>query len=163
MSQRSKRRSRIVHGSFQLRLVGMFVLLAATALILQFLLLTVRIVGEVADLDGPGGELTKELPLVLLQVFAFSALILMPLVFAFATLLTFRVAGPVHRFKVYLRDLAEGRETEPCRIREEDQLHELCELINRATEPVRQRNAARIAGGGAPSGASDTTRLRAVR
>ena len=164
MSQRPKRRSRIVRGSFQLRLAGSFVLLAGTALVLQFLLLTFRLVSELTKLEGPGGELAKEIPFVLLQVFAFSALFLVPIVFATAILLTFRVAGPVHRIKTYLRDLAEGVATEPCRIREEDQLHELCDLLNRATESVRARNAARTAESeGEDEGASDDAiHLRAV-
>lgn len=156
VSQRPKRRSKLVRGSFQLRLAASFVGLAALALLLQFLVLAFRVSAEASQLEGPGGQLAEEVPLMLLQVFGFTVAVLLPVVFAVAALMTFRIVGPIHRFKLHLQAVAEGEETEPCRIRENDQLQDLCELINRATEPVRERNAA---AGRSPAGSRE---LRSV-
>jgi hypothetical protein len=39
---------------------------------------------------------------------------------------------------VYLTELASGANPKPCRIRDGDELQDLCELMNRATEPLRR-------------------------
>lgn len=50
---------------------------------------------------------------------------------------THKIVGPLYRFRVYLTALARGESPEPCRIRKDDELQDLCELLNRATEPLR--------------------------
>ena len=50
---------------------------------------------------------------------------------------TFRVFGPLYRFRMFLTAVCKGEHPEPCRIRKDDELHDLCELLNRATESVR--------------------------
>jgi hypothetical protein len=81
---------------------------------------------------------------LLLEVLLFSFAVLLPSVLAIGVLLTFRVAGPIYRFERYLEDVAAGRDTGPCRIREGDQLQELCDRINAALEarPLRAQDAA---------------------
>ena len=58
-------------------------------------------------------------------------------------LVTFRIAGPIYRFEQYLAGIAEGRQLGPCRIREGDELVELCARINEATAPLRRGQLAR--------------------
>ena len=65
--------------------------------------------------------------------------LLLPFTFAIGVLITFRVAGPVHRFYVYLAQVIRSEEVGPCRLRKGDDLQELCELINKATEPIRRQ------------------------
>ena len=68
-------------------------------------------------------------------------LLLLPATFAVGLLVTHRLIGPIYRFEKYLAQVIAGETREPCRIRKGDELVELCDLINRATEPVRERQA----------------------
>jgi hypothetical protein len=51
---------------------------------------------------------------------------------------THKIVGRSNRFRIYLTELAAGEHPEPCRIRKDDELQDLCELLNRATEPLRR-------------------------
>jgi hypothetical protein len=53
---------------------------------------------------------------------------------------TFRIAGPIYRFEQYLRQVVKGEAEGPCRIRDGDELWDLCDLINQATAPLRMRH-----------------------
>ena len=136
-----RRRRKLIRDSFQLHLVGSFILLAALAMGLQFLVLGFRLVPAAAALDGPGGELAEQVPRMLIEIFVISMAVLIPLLFALVLRVTFRIAGPVYRFEQFLEAVNKGEETEPCKIREGDRLEELCSLINRATETARKQNA----------------------
>lgn len=136
MKQKFRRRKKLIKPRLQLKLVGSFVGLAGLALLLQFLLLGYRVANEAAHLEGPGGLLTAEVPRIMLQVLAFSLVVLLPIIFAFGVLLTFRIAGPIYRFETYLAAVARGEESRPCKIREGDMLQSLCDRINEATEPL---------------------------
>lgn len=124
------RRQKIVRPGMQLRLVGSFVGLAALALVLQFLVLGYRLSDTVQTMDGDSGELADAIPGVVLETLLFSCAMLLPVLFAFGILLTHRIAGPLHRFESYLGALARGEVDTPCKIREGDQLQELCDVIN---------------------------------
>lgn len=137
-----KRKQRLVNPSLQMWLVGTFVGLSVIAMLLQFLFLGARLTSFLSNLDGPGGQLAEEVPGMLLQVFAVSLGILVPVVFSLGIVITFRVAGPVHRFEQYLKALARGEVSTPCRIREGDRLQSLCDAINEATEPLRVKPSA---------------------
>jgi len=135
-----QRKQKLIVPRIQIRLVGMLVGISAVAMLLQFLFLGARLMGKLADLEGPGGQLAEEVPmLLLLQVFGLSIGVLLPVIFGLGIVVTFRVAGPIHRFEQYLRGVARGDQLGPCRIREGDQLQSLCDAINEATEPLRRR------------------------
>ncbi len=136
-----KRRIQFIKPRFQARLIGSFVGLAALAMLLQFLLLGTKLMTVAAGIPGGGAELAAEIPSVLLTILTLSGLIFLPIIFVFGIRITFRIAGPIYRFERFLKDVAEGRESQPCSIRSEDQLHELCLLMNAATEMPRARNA----------------------
>lgn len=140
--QKRLRRTKLIQPSLQLRLVGGFFGLAVLGLLLQFILLGHRLGKVAAQVDPGNGELTGAIPGVLIEVLVYTFVVLLPLLFAFGVLFTFRLAGPVYRFERYLAAVARGEQTEPCRIREKDELQSLCEHINVATAPLRERAAA---------------------
>ncbi len=131
------RKNKLVQPRLQLRLIGFFVGVAALGLLLQFLLLGARLSAALGRLDDGGAELADEVPAMMLEVLAFSALIVLPIVFAFGVLLTFRIAGPAYRIERHLRAVARGEESGPCRIRKTDELQSLCEAVNEATTALR--------------------------
>ena len=142
----AQRKQKLVRGSFQVRLVSKFVGLSALALLLQFLLLGALLFRSVSGLEGEGGELHGELPGILLLVFGLSLGVLLPILFGFGVVLTFRIAGPLHRIERFLAEVAEGSAREPCSIRAEDELQDLCRLVNAATEPARSAGKLRKVG-----------------
>ena len=131
------RKQKLVRGSFQVRLVTRFVGLAALALLLQFLVLAGLLFQTVPGMEGDGGELYGELPGLLVLVFGLSLGVLLPILFGFGVVLTFRIAGPLHRIERFLSDVADGTAHEPCSIRSGDELQDLCRLVNAATEQAR--------------------------
>ena len=83
-------------------------------------------------------ELFDEIPGALLISFAVAFLLLAPLSLAIGVLTTFRVLGPLYRFRMFLRQVADGTPPGPCKIRKTDELHDFCDLLNEVTEPLRR-------------------------
>ncbi len=133
------RTKRLIQVGLQLRLIGAFGGLVALALLLQFLVMGWFMSRAVGEIEGAGGQLATQVPGMLLSVLGVSLALLLPPFIILGTLITFRIAGPVYRFEKYLRDVAAGTQLGPCKIRDNDELHSLCEAINLATEPVRRR------------------------
>ncbi len=153
------RKTKLIQPRLQLWLAGSFVGLAGLALLLQFLFLAQRMVRAASALEGEGAQLAGEVPGMMLGALALSMLVLLPVILGVGVLLTFRIAGPLHRFDLYLAGIVAGSETEPCQLRDGDQLQDLCQRINAATEPVRRANAERNADApGAPEAPDDAQR-----
>ena len=132
-----RRRIRLIRPKLQIRLMASFLGIAVLALALQYMVF-LRVLTETAlTLPNDGAVLMTELTSQLGMVFMISMLLLLPASFAVGLLVTHRVAGPIHRFETYLRQVIAGETREACRLRKGDELKELCELINRATESVR--------------------------
>jgi hypothetical protein len=137
-----RRRRKLVKPGIQLRLGAIFAGLTFLCLLLQWLLFSALLAGE-ADSMPVGSEYLLDLvPSLLFRSLAFSVLLALPLTLLAGVHATFRITGPIHRFEVYLRAVADGTQHGPCKIRKGDALGELCELINEATEPVRRRGVA---------------------
>ena len=137
------RRIKLVQPGMQLRLVAGFLGLAAVGMCLQLVLLQHMVMGAAASVPGGGGELADIMPELMMRAWIYSFAGLSPVLLAFGVLFTFRVAGPLSRFEVYLTAIARGEDVEHCRIRADDELHGLCDLLNQAIDTVRaERRAA---------------------
>lgn len=134
---------KLIQRSFQLRLIGKFVGLAALALVLQFLLLGWLLSDA---LRGAGdAAVTEQVPTIVLKTLGFSVAVLLPILFGLGVLLTHRIAGPIYRFESYLRSLAQGEQLGPCQIRDGDELAALRDAINQVAERVRTLESGRPA------------------
>jgi len=74
----------------------------------------------------------------LLRDLAIAFLVFLPLTFFVGILSTFRVAGPLYRFEKFLESLQRGERPPDFRLRKGDELHDLAELLNQATAPMRK-------------------------
>jgi hypothetical protein len=135
------RRRKLPMPRLQLRMIGAFTGLTALALVLEFVLMAGRLSKLAARLPSGGEYLVDALPSLMLGVGGLSLLVLLPLTVALGVTITFRWAGPLYRIHVYLSEVAEGRANGPCRIRDEDELQELCVLVNSALAAERARGA----------------------
>lgn len=137
-----RRRQMLIKPGIQLRLGGIFAGLSMLCLLIQFLLFTSLLSNAASKMPVGGDYLLDLIPSLLYRSLAFSALIALPLTLLVGVYSTFGITGPIYRFESYLREVIQGRQLGPCKIRKGDALGELCGLINEATEPVRRRQTA---------------------
>jgi hypothetical protein len=150
MSQpiRHPRRIKLIKPGLQLRLVAIFFGISCLGGLIQALHLGMRLSMLGNTLPEGGTYLMAQLPGLPLEIFLVSFFLLLPLTMAVGVLSTFRIAGPVYRFEKFLREVGEGSESQPCRLRKGDQLLELCALLNQATAEAREGNASKAAASG---------------
>ncbi len=135
---RSRRLNKLSRPGFQLRLTGTFLGLALLGQLLQFLLASTFLQFAARDVAG-GGDLAAPAAAVSLKAFFLAVAVTTPVVLAFGILMTHRIAGPACRLTSFLRDVAEGVQSEPCNLRKGDEFKDLCEQVNRTTAPLRAR------------------------
>lgn len=143
MPQKYKRRIKLIRPRLQVKLTMVFLGASALALLLQFVLFNSALSRMALRLPHDGPVLLDEMNGLLLRVLLTSFLVFLPIIFWVGILTTFRIAGPVYRFETYLGQVIRGDRPEDCRLRSGDELQDLCDLINRATAPLRERDAAR--------------------
>jgi signal peptidase II len=136
---RHKRRIKLIQPRLQLKLIFVFLGMAASSMLLQFILFTSNVTEVATALPADGLILVEELPALLYRTLVVSFLLFLPLMFFVGVLVTFRIAGPLYRFEVYLKQVIRGEKPEDCRLRQGDELQNLCQLINEATAPLRIR------------------------
>jgi len=135
----SQRKRILVLPRLQWRLVAAFLSTACISTVVQMLLLNLALtrLAEQAG-NGRGAVLEAAPDIVWTQILLVFGL-MVPLLVAVGLLETFRVAGPVYRFETYLRAWLDGKQPAPCTLRQDDELHELCRLINAATQSRLQQ------------------------
>ncbi len=134
-----RRTVKLILPALQLKLIAAFLGLWVIALVLQYLLLMSVLSKAAGELPHDGLLLMDNLGPMLLRIFAISAGAILPLTFLVGMLVTHRFAGPIYRFQVYLKQVVAGQKPPDCKLRDGDELLELCALINQATAPVRCR------------------------
>lgn len=85
----------------------------------------------------PEKTLTAATELVLTRLAYFSIPILF-VVFGIVTVLTHRIAGPLHRIKTALDDLIQGKDVTPITLRKNDELKDLSKQINRLIPMINE-------------------------
>src|SRR5688572_27118590 len=129
MSSTSRRTRKLIQPRLQRKLVLSFLGLTVLALTLQSLLLGALLARLAAELPQDGTLLLQELPSMLTSTILLSLAVCLPMTFCVGVIVTFRVAGPLYRMEQYLRQLARGETSSPCRIRREDELQEFCAVL----------------------------------
>jgi hypothetical protein len=133
-----QRKKKLIEPRLQLRFSLAFLSTALLLVLVQAIVIHFVLQRLAARLPHDSELLRAEIPGTLLISFAFTFLFLAPLSLAIGVNATFRVLGPLYRFRVFLRQLADGEHPAPCRIRERDELQDFCDLLNEVTEPLRR-------------------------
>lgn len=134
-----KRRIKLIKPSLQMRLTLIFVGMSALSLALQFVLFLSSMSRVALALPNDGAILWDELNGHLLGLLGMSFLAFLPLTFGVGILTTFRIAGPIYRFELFLKQVIAGDFSRRCGLREGDQLHDFCDLLNQAVDSMRAR------------------------
>jgi hypothetical protein len=128
---------RLVQPRLQLRLMLAFGAVAATGLLMQYLLFALVLTRAAEGLPQDGLLLLDQLGELMLAILLGSFLVLLPVVGLVGILATRRWAGPLYRFERFLEQLVEGDRPGDIRLRDGDELTRFADLLNRATAPLR--------------------------
>ena len=134
----NKRKKKLIEPRLQLKFSLAFLSTALVLVLLQAIVIQFVLQRVASRLPHDGALLQSEVPGVLLTSFLITLLLLGPLSLGIGVLTTFRVLGPIYRFRVFLRQVANGERPADCRIRKTDELHDFCDLLNEATASLRQ-------------------------
>ena len=149
------RKKKLVHPGIQIRLSLLALMGSAAYVIVQAGLFAWFMKGIAAELPEEGALLLEAVPRVLWQSSIVTLAVLTPMVFAVGISATFPILGAVYRFRLFLEAVARGEQVEACKIREKDELQDVCDLINQATESARREASRRGA-------SQETSHLRAA-
>ncbi len=130
---RKIRTTKLVDSALQFKIVGAFLAVACVAALFQVLLTNNAMMGVVRQSPLMGDQLLAQIPGILVRNLAITLGILIPVTMVVGILVTHRIAGPIFNMERYLRRIAAGKPPETgCRLREGDDLRELCGAINAA-------------------------------
>jgi len=153
--RRNRRRRKLILPGIQLKLIAHFFVVAVMCLLLQFLLINRALTTAAANAPGIADYMIERLAPEVLSVFFVSFSVLLPLMLAVGISATFRISGPIYRLTQYLTQVVNGEAPPDCRLREGDHLHDLCELVNRATKMQREASASAAAAAQGTAAADD--------
>ena len=133
-----RRKKKLINTQLQLRWTLWFVGITALTLLLVFSALSTTLLGmeEFRLATANGGAMD-----VLIRSFLTAASAGLAIAFLAGIMLSHRIAGPLYRFENFLEAVERGEQTEECHIRKNDDLHEMCELLNRVTEEKRSESS----------------------
>jgi hypothetical protein len=134
---RSRRKIKLIKPSLQLKLTAIFVAISALSLLLQAVLFMNSITRVALDLPHDGFAMMNQTGGLLRDVMLTSFLVFLPLTFAVGVLSTFRIAGPIYRFEMFLNQVRRGEKPADCSLRKGDNLQDFCQLLNEVTAPLR--------------------------
>lgn len=158
---RNLRRKRLIKPQFQLRLILVFFAIAAVGGLIQAILLNLAL-GELAGHSSEEIQLLRQVPGLVQRNLMLTFAIQVPLFLVVGIGVTFRIAGPLFSIERYLGRVAKGENPGSCHVRKNDELHDLCDLVNGAVTRLRSEESdsaagterTRPAGGVAPHAAS---------
>lgn len=132
-----RRTIKLILPALQIRLILMFVSINAVAMLLQYTLVMRSLTKQASESVADGPLQLEVLGPMLGDALMITAILVLPLTFSVGMLATHRFSGPIYRLQVYLRQVIAGEKPADCRLRKDDELQELCGLINQATAPLR--------------------------
>ena len=136
-----KRKKKFINAESQLWFILLSLMTAGVSIVIHAALVSWTLGNLATQLPNDGRELHALIPQsVFMSSLLAVGLIIPPVVVIFLTA-TFRWAGPLYRFRMFLEAVAAGRHPEPCRLREKDKVKDMCELLNTVTEPLRESQA----------------------
>lgn len=138
----TQRRRILILPRLQFRLVAAFLSAACISTVVQMLLLNLALTSLANDQPAARGALLEATPDILRTQILLTFGVMVPLVITVGLMETFRIAGPLYRIEQYLKAVIAGGRPAPCTLRQDDELHDLCRLVNTATQSASQAASA---------------------
>lgn len=138
------RKKKLINSALQLKMISAFLFLSCISALFQVVLLNRSIMGLAKLMETDGDVMLAQMPGLLVSNLILTLGVLLPMMLLVGILVTHRVAGPIYRFEQHLGAIARGEDPGVCRIRDDDELHELCAIINRAVAELKSQHEPRI-------------------
>ncbi len=135
-----KRRKQLIKPRLQLLFSLVFLATSGVYVVMQAIFTFVMVTRLESRFPAEAQRLVPEIIGVLKTNVAITFAVLVPLTLIVGVLVTFRIAGPLHRFETYLKAVLRGEDPGDCSLRKEDELKELARLITEATRLQRLEN-----------------------
>lgn len=135
---RTQRKKKLLEPRLQLEFCLLFLCITICAVLVQTIVLNLTLASLAGRVPNDGGRILAEIPRILGTSLLLTLALLVPVALAIGIHSTFKLVGPIHRFKVFLKQVAAGERPHECRIRAGDELQDLCRLMNEATAPLRR-------------------------
>ena len=148
--QKSTRKKKLINSGLQLRMLVVFLSLSVASALFQVVLLNRSVLSMSSKLTRDSAVVSEMLPGMLTTNLLLTLGVLVPLTMVIGVLATHRIAGPAYRMTQYCKGIAQGEPPTTCRIRKNDELHELCAALNSAFAAVCPGSAP-ASGSAAPS------------
>ena len=136
---KNRRTRKLIDPRIQLNLLAIVFAAAGVGIALQAGLSSIRLDQLAREMGTSGQKLVNAKAEILVWSGLHALGFAIPLVGLLAFTATFRLAGPLYRFRQFLRAVLAGEHPEPCRLRQHDELKDLCELLNQVTAEARER------------------------
>jgi hypothetical protein len=136
------RKQKLIKPALQLRLIVVFACVACASAVIQAIMLNRTVMQLFEQVPEEANALLGMWPDVLLNNVLLTFALVAPVTLGIGILATFRIAGPVFRLEQHLKQIAEGKDPGPCRLREGDELQDLCEHLNAALDALRASKGA---------------------
>lgn len=132
-----KRRKKLVKPRFQMKVAVSGLGISIVAVLLMMIMVNEAVMEFASKGWVDAVALQEEWMSILLSKLLIALALLVPLTLAMGVLMTHKIAGPLYRFEMFLNAVMDGEHPEPCRLRQNDELKDFCELLNEVTEPLR--------------------------
>ncbi|MDP3791788.1 MAG: methyl-accepting chemotaxis protein [Candidatus Omnitrophota bacterium] len=139
MAPRYKRKQYIVAAKFQLKYVGLILILVfLTGILCSYVVYytSMLLLGDKLANVYPQGRLISIVNMVNVRILL-SLLLITPLVFIIGIYASHKIAGPIYRIEKFLKAMASGELSEPLTLRKNDELVALAEGINNVAESIK--------------------------
>jgi methyl-accepting chemotaxis protein len=134
-----KRKQYIVSAKFQMRYVGLILMLVfLTGILCSYVVYytSMIVMGDKLANVYPQGRLMSIVNMVNIRILL-SLLLVTPFVVMIGIYASHKIAGPIYRIERYLNSMAAGDHLEPLTLRKNDELVMLADGINRVSESIR--------------------------
>ncbi|TDJ79807.1 MAG: hypothetical protein E2O39_00350 [Planctomycetota bacterium] len=136
--EQTRRKTKLIKPWLQIQIGLGCLAIAAIVVVVQGVNLSHSLMRVAGDLPSEGALVLTRMSGIITSNILFTLALLTPLLIAVGVLLTFRIAGPLHRIETYLEAVLAGKEKRPCSLRTGDSLQELCSLVNLVSAPMRE-------------------------
>lgn len=143
---KNKRRLiRILFPSLQGRFLTLSLAMVATSLLVHSALSVWSLASLARELPTDGDLVQERVIPIVLRDLTVAFLLTAPAfaLLSMAALMGF--VGPLYRIRGFLEAVVAGRHPEPCKLRQGDDLQDVCALLNQATEPLRAQQVDQLA------------------
>ncbi len=141
-SPKNRRRSiRILFPRIQGRFLTLTLAVIGTSLVVHSALAVWSLTSLVDELPNDGELIQKRIVPIVLRDLGWAFVLTAPAFALLAMTALMAVIGPLYRMRSFLQRVLEGQHPEPCKLREGDEMQDLCMLLNQVTEPMRTRSS----------------------